>query len=73
MCRKWYMLPLMEREMMTTVEVAAEFGVTVKTINEWVKRGRLTPDFTFPTAKGGRLYRPETIEALAAERDGAKS
>lgn len=54
--------------MLTTAEVAARFQVTAKTVNEWVKLGRLTPDFTFPTSKGGRLYRPETVEAFATAR-----
>lgn len=58
--------------MLTTAEVAVRFQVTAKTVNEWVKLGRLTPDFTFPTSKGGRLYRPETVEAFAAERAGVK-
>ena len=58
----------MSEELLTVSQVAGLLGVGERTIREWHKAGVLRPDVV--TSKKWRLYRRETIEKLARERNG---
>lgn len=52
---------------MTTAEVAAELGRSVKTITRWVAAGRLTPVKVLPGYRGGFLFDRSDVDALTAK------
>ena len=54
-----------EAPMMSTKEVATEFGVCPKTVTRWAKAGKLRATLTLG---GHRRYRREEIETLLEER-----
>lgn len=53
-------------ELLFTADVADRLGVTVRTVNRWVREGRLTPQMQGPGAKGARLYHPAEVDRFAA-------
>jgi len=54
--------------MMTTAEVAAALGVSIKTVTRWVASERLTPVHRLPGLRGAMLFAAEDVEALRASR-----
>lgn len=60
----------MSEEVLTVSQVARALGVGERTIREWDKAGVLRPDVV--TSRGWRLYRRETIEKVAKERNEVK-
>jgi predicted site-specific integrase-resolvase len=50
-----------EAPLLTEEQVAAEFGVDVKTVTRWAKAGKITP---VPGSGRHRKYRQEEVKAL---------
>lgn len=50
-------------ELLSTKEVAARKGVTVKTVNLWAQQGRLPVAEVVPII-GARLFDPATVDAF---------
>ena len=50
-----------------TADVAAEKGVSVRTVNRWVREGKLTPVAQAPGPKGARMFRRSDIDSLKAQ------
>ena len=44
-------------ELLFTADVAARCGVTVRTVNRWVRDGKLTPVAQAPGPRGARMFR----------------
>ena len=61
----------MREELLTVSQVAGLLGVGERTIREWDKADVLRPDMV--TSRGWRLYRRESIEKVAKERNEAKA
>ncbi len=47
--------------LMTTAEVAAAWGVNVRTVNRDVKRGTLQPAAKAPGLRGAHLFDPKDV------------
>lgn len=60
-------------DLITTADVAARLRCTTRTVARLVYRGELHPAAKAPGSRGAFLFDPETIDAFAAERAGAKS
>ena len=60
----------MSEELLTVSQVAGALGVGERTIREWDKANVLRPDMV--TSRGWRLYRRESIERIAKERNEVK-
>ena len=56
----------METTLITTAEVAQRLGVSIPTVNRWVRDGRLTPVQKLPGLRGANLFRAEDIERKSA-------
>lgn len=54
-------------ELVSTAQAAERLDVDVRTIARWVNAGRLTPVVQAPGLRGARLFRPEDVDALAAD------
>lgn len=54
-------------ELLFTADVAARCGVTVRTVNRWVREGKLTPVAQAPGPKGARMFRAADLELTGAE------
>ena len=52
-------------ELLFTTDVAARCGVTVRTVNRWVREGKLTPAAQAPGPKGARMFRAADLEPEA--------
>lgn len=50
------------QSLLTTVQVAEQLGVTRKTIERLVHRGKLEPIAQAPGRNGARFFTPETVE-----------
>lgn len=48
----------MKLDLLTTVQLAAKYGVTEQRVRQWVADGRLTPALTLPS--GAHLFLPKT-------------
>ena len=57
----------MQTTLLTTTEAATRLGVSVPTLNRWVRQGRIAPVIQAPGLRGARLYDPADIDTLAAE------
>jgi excisionase family DNA binding protein len=55
-----------ERHLLSTAEVAALTGVSPRTVNRWVREGRLTPAAQAPGPKGARLFNAADLAQLEA-------
>jgi DNA-binding transcriptional MerR regulator len=53
-------------ELLFTTDLAARFNVTTRTVNRWVREGRISPQLTGPGAKGARMFHPAEVERFAA-------
>lgn len=53
-------------ELLTTAQVAALKGVSVRTVARWVETGKLTPAVKIPGRTGAYLFTPDDIESAAA-------
>jgi DNA-binding transcriptional MerR regulator len=49
-------------ELLFTADVAARCGVTVRTVNRWVREGKLTPAMQAPGPKGARVFNAADLE-----------
>lgn len=56
----------METTLITTAEVAERLGVSIPTVNRWVRDGRLTPVQKLPGIRGANLFRADDIERESA-------
>lgn len=54
-------------DLLTTKQVAREFGVRVGTVNRWAQTGRLPVAHKLPGETGANLYTRDDVEALKAE------
>ena len=54
-------------ELLFTADVAARCGVTVRTVNRWVREGKLTPVAQAPGPKGARMFRAADLELAEAQ------
>ncbi len=62
------MTPPRERQLSTSV-VASRFGVKVRTVRAWIRRGKLRAERT----PGGHLRVPESaLDAYDAKKNGSK-
>jgi excisionase family DNA binding protein len=52
--------------LLTTRQAAERCGVTVQTVNRWVRENRLTPAVQGEGSTGTRFYRQADVDALAA-------
>lgn len=53
-------------------QIAEKFGVTTRTIDVWVERGRLAPPIKFGSSTQSRVrWPPEAVEQLEANLRGA--
>lgn len=59
-------------ELIPTSEVARLAGRDVRTVNRWVKDGRLKPAVQGPGVRGPRMFRPSDVLNLLAEELAAK-
>ena len=50
-------------ELLFTADVAARCGVTVRTVNRWVREGKLTPVAQAPGPRGARMFRSSDLTA----------
>ena len=50
--------------MITTAEVAQRLGVSIPTVNRWVRDGRLEPVQKLPGIRGANLFHPDAIAGL---------
>lgn len=57
----------------TTDQVAARVGKSASTINRWVLKERLTPDYVVAGYNGDRLYKPSTVLALIDDLEKGNS
>ena len=57
-----------EPDWLTSAEVAQVFGVSVTTVNNWARAGRLRPIVKGPGVRGANHFRREDVEAFAARR-----
>ena len=53
-------------ELLFTTAVAERFEVTTRTVNRWVREGRLRPQMQGPGTKGARMFHPTEVERFAA-------
>ena len=53
-------------ELLFTADLADRFGVTTRTVNRWVREGRLRPTIQGPGAKGARMFHPAEVDRFAA-------
>jgi DNA-binding transcriptional MerR regulator len=61
-------------ELLSTAAVAAREGVSVYTVNRWVREGLLVPTLQAPGPKGARFFHPDEVDRFAAARSvGAAS
>lgn len=60
-------------ELLFTADVAARFGVTARTVNRWVREGRLSAQLQGPGTKGARLFHPAEVERFAASMPAAEA
>jgi DNA-binding transcriptional MerR regulator len=50
-------------ELLFTADVAARCGVTVRTVNRWVREGKLTPVAQAPGPRGARMFNAADLTA----------
>lgn len=55
-------------QVVTTSQVAAMCGVTVRTVHRWVDAGRLRPMHQLPGETGAYLFDPAEIERLLVDQ-----
>ncbi len=53
-------------ELLFTAEAAQRLGVTPRTVNRWVREGKLTPVAQAPGPKGARMFRATDLEAVSS-------
>jgi excisionase family DNA binding protein len=53
-------------ELLTTAQVAALKGVSVRTVARWVETGKLTAAVKIPGKTGAYLFTPDAVEDQAA-------
>lgn len=63
----------MPNHLLTTSQVADALGLSVYTINQYVRDGKLRVEVQAPGPKGARLYHPAEVERFAASRTEARS
>lgn len=56
----------METTLLTTAEVADLLGVSIPTVNRWVRDGRLTPSQKLPGVRGANLFHADDIAKKTA-------
>jgi excisionase family DNA binding protein len=61
----------MQTTLLTTAQAAARLGVSVPTLNRWVRHGRIKPAIEGPGLRGARFFDPSDIDALAADESAA--
>lgn len=54
------------QDLLFTADVAARCGVTVRTVNRWVREGKLTPVAQAPGPKGARMFNAADLEAVSS-------
>lgn len=52
--------------LLSTAEVAELRGVSPRTVNRWVREGKLTPAAQAPGPKGARMFRAADLEGVAS-------
>ena len=52
--------------LLSTAEVAKLRGVSPRTVNRWVREGKLVPAVRAPGPKGARLFRAVELEQVEA-------
>lgn len=52
--------------LLSTAEVADQLGVTARTVNRWVREGKLTPAAQAPGPKGARLFTADQLEQVTS-------
>ena len=57
--------------LLTSGQVATRLGVSIWTVHNMVKDGRLTPAGKVPGRTGSYLFDPDPVEALAIAEAGA--
>lgn len=57
--------------LMTAAEVAERLGVSIKTVARMANAGTLPTAVKAPGLRGARLFDPNDVEAVAAERGAA--
>lgn len=57
----------MQPTLITTAEAAERLGVSVPTLNRWVRHGRVTPAIEAPGPRGARFFDPSDVDALLKE------
>lgn len=60
-------------DLIPTAEVARLARKDVRTVNRWVRDGRLVPVVQGPGVRGARLFRPEDVLRLLSEEIAEKS
>jgi excisionase family DNA binding protein len=55
----------MPNDLLTTAQVAERLGLSVYTINRYVRDGRIRAEMQMPGSKGARLYHPAEIDRFA--------
>jgi DNA-binding transcriptional MerR regulator len=53
-------------ELLFTADVATRCGVTARTVNRWVREGKLTPVAQAPGPKGARMFSAADLEAVSS-------
>jgi excisionase family DNA binding protein len=52
--------------LLSTAEVADHLGVTARTVNRWVREGKLTPAAQAPGPKGARLFTADQLDQVTS-------
>lgn len=63
----------MPNELLTTSQVAERLGLSVYTVNQYVRDGKLRAEFQTPGPRGARFYHPAEVDRFAANREAVKS
>lgn len=58
---------------LTTADVAALTGYSVRTVHRWIRAGQLTPVMKLPGTSGAYLFSADSVAAQRAERKPAPS
>ena len=58
-------------ELLFTADVAERLNVTARTVNRWVRDGRLKAQMQGPGSKGARMFHPAEVDRFAATMEPA--
>ena len=57
----------MQTTLFTTAQAAERLGISVPTLNRWVRHGRVQPAIEGPGLRGARFFDPSDVDTLLKE------